>query len=323
MRILHVIRSVNRVNGGPAEGVRQLMAATFALGQFPEVLTLDAPQDEWVKSFPGSIHAIGPVATNYGYTGRLDRWLRLNARHYDALVVHGLWQFHGLAVWRALRGGPLPYFLYPHGMLDPWFRHAYPAKHLKKSLYWRLIESRVVNDAAAVLFTASEEARLAAQTFSGYRARPAVIGYGIVVGDTARLGSAESFTQAWPETRGKRNVLFLGRLHPKKGGDLLIEAFAQVAPADASLHLVMAGPRRRRGHAGGVAGAGRTSRHCRADHLDRHARRRCEVVGDPGRRGVRAAFAPGELRHRGGRGARARRAGADLGQGEHLARDRR
>ncbi len=242
MRILHVIRSVNRVNGGPAEGVRQLMAATFALGQFPEVLTLDAPQDEWVKSFPGSIHAIGPVATNYGYTGRLDRWLRLNARHYDALVVHGLWQFHGLAVWRALQGGPLPYFLYPHGMLDPWFRHAYPAKHLKKSLYWRLIESRVVNDAAAVLFTASEEARLAAQTFSGYRARPAVIGYGIVVGDTARLGSAESFTQAWPETRGKRNVLFLGRLHPKKGGDLLIEAFAQVAAADASLHLVMAGP---------------------------------------------------------------------------------
>ncbi|MDL2337345.1 MAG: glycosyltransferase [Pseudomonadota bacterium] len=242
MRILHVIRSVNRVNGGPAEGVRQLMAATFALGQFPEVLTLDAPDDEWVMSFPGSIHAIGPVMFNYGYTGRLDRWLRRNARDYDALVVHGLWQFHGLAVWRALRGGPVPYFLYPHGMLDPWFKHAYPTKHLKKSLYWRLVESRVVNDAAAVLFTATEEASLAAQTFKNYRAKPAVIGYGIVVGDTARLGSAEAFAQARPETRGKRNVLFLGRLHPKKGGDLLIEAFAQAAVGDASLHLVMAGP---------------------------------------------------------------------------------
>lgn len=242
MRILHVIRSVNRVNGGPAEGVRQLMAATFALGQFPEVLTLDAPDDAWVTSFPGSIHAIGPVASNYGYSARVDRWLRQNVRDYDAVVVHGLWQFHGLAVWRALRGGPVPYFLYPHGMLDPWFRHAYPIKHLKKSLYWRLIESRVVNDAAAVLFTASEEARLAEQTFSGYRATPAVIGYGIVVGDTARLGSAEAFARAWPETRGKRCVLFLGRLHPKKGGDLLIDAFAQAAAADASLHLVMAGP---------------------------------------------------------------------------------
>lgn len=242
MRILHVIRSVNRVNGGPAEGVRQLMAATFALGQFPEVLTLDAPDDEWVASYPGSIHALGPVGLNYGYTARLDRWLRQNVGDYDAVVVHGLWQFHGLAVWRALRGGPVPYFLYPHGMLDPWFRHAYPVKHLKKSLYWRLIESRVVNGATAVLFTASEEARLAQQTFGGYRATPAVIGYGIVVGDTARLGSAEAFAQAWPATRGQRNVLFLGRLHPKKGGDLLIEAFAQAAAADTRLHLVMAGP---------------------------------------------------------------------------------
>ena len=242
MRILHVIRSVNRVNGGPAEGVRQLMAATFALGQFPEVLTLDSPGDDWVKYFPGSIHALGPVAFNYGYTHRLDRWLRQHARDYDAVVVHGLWQFHGLAVWRALHGGAVPYFVYPHGMLDPWFSHAYPIKHLKKLLYWRLIESRVVNGAAAVMFTAAEEARLAQQTFPGYQAKPAVIGYGIVVGDTARLGSAEAFSAAWPETRGKRNVLFLGRLHPKKGGDLLIEAFAQVAAADASLHLVMAGP---------------------------------------------------------------------------------
>jgi glycosyltransferase involved in cell wall biosynthesis len=54
--------------------------------------------------------------------------------------------------------------------------------------------------------------------------------------------SADVFFQAWPETRGRRIVLFLGRLHPKKGGDLLIDAFAKVLESQPLLHLVMAGP---------------------------------------------------------------------------------
>ena len=242
MRLLHVIRSVNPVSGGPAEGVRQLIAASTMLGQRPSVLTLDAPDDAWLRDFPGEITAIGPVALNYGYTDKLVPWLRCNHHRYDAVVVHGLWQQHGLAVWRALSGGPVPYFVYPHGMLDPWFKREYPFKHLKKLLYWLLVESKVVRDAAAVLFTASEESRLAAQTFRPYGAKPAVVGYGIELADASRLGSAEAFHQSWPETRGKRNLLFLGRLHEKKGGDLLIEAFAQVGGQDPDLHLVMAGP---------------------------------------------------------------------------------
>lgn len=69
-----------------------------------------------------------------------------------------------------------------------------------------------------------------------------MVGYGIELGHAAAAGSADAFAQAWPETAGKRIVLFLGRLHEKKGCDLLVEAFARVAGADPSLHLVMAGP---------------------------------------------------------------------------------
>jgi glycosyltransferase involved in cell wall biosynthesis len=242
VRILHAIRSLDPTGGGPAEGLRQLISATLALGQSPEVLTLDAAGEPWVRSFPGSVHAVGPVSLGYGYSAGLDPWLQAHALDYDAIVVHGLWQFHGLSVWRALHGGPIPYFVYPHGMLDPWFKQAYPIKHLKKALYWKLAESRVINDAAAVLFTASEEARLAEQTFSPYRAKPQVVGFGIAVDVAARLGSANAFHDSFPATRGKRCILFLARLHPKKGGDLLIEAFAQVADADPWLHLVIAGP---------------------------------------------------------------------------------
>jgi len=247
LRLLNVIRSVNPLSGGPAEGLRQSVAATRAMGHVEEVLTLDAPHEEWVLGFPATTHALGPAAGTYGHSRRLVPWLRENAHRYDAVVVHGMWQYHGLAVRRALHGGTVPYFIYPHGMLDPWFKQRYPLKHLKKWLYWPWADYRVLRDAAAVLFTATEEARLAALSFWLYRAKPAVVGYGVALGEPAALGSAEEFARDWPETRGRRIVLFLGRLHPKKGGDLLIEAFARVAERHPQLHLVMAGPDDRSG----------------------------------------------------------------------------
>ncbi len=252
MRLLNVIRSVDPVKGGPVEGLRQSIIATAPQGHSRDVLTLDSPQDAWVRDFPATMHALGPVSTNYGHTSAIVPWLRENARHFDAVIVHGLWQFHGLAVRRVLHGGPVPYFVFPHGMLDPWFKREYPLKHAKKWLYWPWAEYRVLRDAAAVLFTADEEARLAPQSFWLYRARPAVVGYGVVLDDAARQSSADRFLHDWPAARGKRIVLFLGRLHPKKGCDLLIEAFAQVAADDASLHLVMAGPDDRSGLRAGL-----------------------------------------------------------------------
>lgn len=247
MRLLNVIRSIDPVHGGPAEGLRQSIAATRALGHTEEVLTLDAPGDACVASYPAAVHALGPAESTYGRTDRLLPWLRAHVRNYDAVVVHGLWQHHGLSVWRALRGGPVPYFVYPHGMLDPWFRQHYPWKHAKKLLYWWAAEYRVLRDASAVLFTADEEQRLAAQTFWPYRVRPAVVGYGVGLPEAMARVDAEVFFEQWPAARGKRIVLFMGRLHPKKGGDLLIEAFARVAARDPGLCLVMAGPDDRSG----------------------------------------------------------------------------
>lgn len=242
MRLLNVIRSVDPVHGGPAEGLRQSIAATRAMGHSESVLTLDALHDACVRDFPAPVHALGPVASTYGRSTQLLPWLRAHAADYDAVVVHGLWQHHGLSVWRALQGGPVPYFVYPHGMLDPWFKQRYRLKHCKKLLYWWAAEYRVLRDAAAVLFTAEEERRLAAQTFWPYRVQPAVVGYGVAVDATQTKVDVETFFQRWPATRGQRIVLFLGRLHPKKGGDLLIQAFAQLAMRDPALHLVMAGP---------------------------------------------------------------------------------
>jgi glycosyltransferase involved in cell wall biosynthesis len=182
------------------------------------------------------------VGGNYSYCPRLIPWLLEHAHEYDAVIVNGLWQYHGLATRRAMRRLGRPYYVFTHGMLDPWFKRTYPLKHLKKWLYWPWAEYRVLRDAAAVLFTCQEERLLARQSFWLYRVNEEVVslGTGLPPTDSRRL--REAFVSALPQLRGKRLVLFLGRIHEKKGCDLLVKAFASVAAAVPELHLVMAGP---------------------------------------------------------------------------------
>jgi glycosyltransferase involved in cell wall biosynthesis len=168
--------------------------------------------------------------------------LRGNVANYDAVVSHGLWQYHSFGTWRALRGGRVPYLVFPHGMLDPWFKRTYPLKHLKKWLYWPWAEYRVLRDAAAVLFTCEEERIQSARSFWLYRVNPVVVGFGIAEPEGDATSQKEAFLSRFPALRGTRMLLFLGRIHPKKGCDLLVEAFARVAARDPALRLVMAGP---------------------------------------------------------------------------------
>ena len=242
MRILHVIPTMNPLGGGPIEGLRQLAVTTMRLGHAVEVASLDGPDASWLHGFPFSVHALGPAKFGYRYAANLAPWLRAHAKDYDALIVEGIWQYHGYAVWKALHRTKTPYYVFTHGMLDPWFKHTYPLKHLKKWLYWPWGQYPVLRDAKAVLFTCEEERLLARQSFWLYRANEVVVGYG-----TARpVGDAEAqralFFSSYPELKGKRIFLFLSRIHEKKGCDLLIKAFAKIANHYKTLHLVMAGP---------------------------------------------------------------------------------
>jgi glycosyltransferase involved in cell wall biosynthesis len=183
------------------------------------------------------VHALGPGGS-YGYTPRFVPWVKDRHRDFDAVIVHGLWLYNGFGVWRALRGTSTPYFIFPHGMLDPWFKRAYPLKHLKKIFYWRAIEHRVLRDAAAVLFTSEEERRLAHGSFSPYQSNEVVVNYGTAAPDFDLIRAREDFLNAFPQLRDQQLLLFLGRLHHKKGCDLLIDAFANVwgAPAPSNAY---------------------------------------------------------------------------------------
>lgn len=239
MRLLHVISSTNPALGGPIEGIQQLSRSMAESGVDVEIVCSDSPAAPWLASSALPVHALGPDSLTYSYNPRLQPWLRKNADRYDAVIVNGLWQYHGLATWRALRRMNTPYFVFTHGMLDPWFKQRYPLKHLKKWAYWPWAEYRVLRDARAVIFTCEEERLLARQSFWLYKANEAVTSYGTA---SPPLVGREVFLQAYPHLQDKRIILFLSRIHQKKGCDLLLDAFSQVAGSDGRLHLVMAGP---------------------------------------------------------------------------------
>jgi glycosyltransferase involved in cell wall biosynthesis len=244
MKILRSIHTVNPDLGGPIESVMQSSAALVRRGHDVEIVSLDASADTWVRNCPMPVHALGPGRGSYGYAPRFSRWVRERHAHYDAVIVQGLWQYSSFGVWRALRGTPTPYFVFPHGMLDPWFKRTYPLKHLKKLLYWPWAEYRVLRDAAAVLFTSDEERRLARESFSLYRCNEVVVNYGTAAPEIDLAVAREDFFSSFPQLRGRRFLLFLGRLHEKKGCELLLEAFAarNSSRTDQSLDLVIAGP---------------------------------------------------------------------------------
>ena len=242
MKLLRVISSIDPNGGGPIEGVTKIGEELKRMGHVQEIVCLDAPNQPFVVSHPAKVHALGPSKGSYRYNPALDLWLSAHARNYDAVIVNGIWQYHSFGTWRALAGTGVPYFVFTHGMLDPWFKRTYPLKHVKKWLYWPWAEYRVLRDATAVIFTCEEERLLARKSFWLYRCNEAVTAYGTSAPPDDAEGLKEKFLTQHPGLRGKRLFLFLSRIHEKKGCDLLIEAFARVAPNHPDLHLVMAGP---------------------------------------------------------------------------------
>ncbi|MFD1912804.1 glycosyltransferase [Halodurantibacterium flavum] len=232
MRFLRIIPSIAAEQGGPVEGMLRSAACHAALGHETEVLSLDPPDAAQVAGLP--LHALGPVARRYGYTPTLAGWIAANAGRFDAAVVHGLWTHASVGGARAAARAGLPYVLFPHGMMDPWFRRTAPVKHLAKQALWWAGQGQALARAHAVLFTSEEERRAARDVFIGPRYRGRVVAYGAA-------GPPGGMTMPDAHLAGGRPfLLFLGRLHPKKGCDLALEGFARAAAP--GLDLVLAGP---------------------------------------------------------------------------------
>ena len=227
--------------GGPSEGIRRITAGYAELGHSAEIASLD-PTPPAIPNLVAPLHALGvPGAGRHGRSPKMRPWLRENAHRFDGFIVHGLWQYHNYAALRELKGKH-PYAVFTHGMLDPYFNRAYPLKTLKKLPYWLAVERPLLRGAKRVLFTSKTEADLALKSFPFAEWTPEVVPYGTSGPPDDVETQRRAWTERLPALDGKRFLLFLSRLHPKKGCDILLEAYADVAREVELPQLVMAGP---------------------------------------------------------------------------------
>jgi glycosyltransferase involved in cell wall biosynthesis len=237
MRILHIVGSISPAAGGPTEAIRMLIEHAPP-GYTSEVVTIDNPAEPFLATFPFKITALGS-AKNSWYVPALTTWLRANRDRFDGIMLHGLWTYTGIATLRAIAGHK-PYVVFTHGMLDPYFKKTFPAKHAKKWIFWQIFQNRILRNATRVLFTTQIEETLAQQSFKNWKWNPLVVALGAEPPPHDPAISIPAFYALCPEAQGHSFLLFLGRIHPKKGPDLLLEAFAAIN--DPNLHVVMAGP---------------------------------------------------------------------------------
>jgi len=247
LRILHVIASLAPRYGGPSQVCVELCQELARAGEHVSIYTtnLDGPGTLDVPcQVPVWVNGVEvryfPVQSprRYALSLPMARALRWTIPEQDLVHNHSLYFFPTTVSAHLCRRAGVPYVVRPHGTLDPYhFRH----HRGRKWVYERLFEWRNLNRAAAIHFTTREEQELTRPlglTAPGVVVSPGVHAERYQDGD--RTGAA--FRDEWPKTRGRRIVLFLGRLTEKKGLDLLVAAFGQLARQREDVHLVLAGP---------------------------------------------------------------------------------
>ncbi|HUP04559.1 MAG TPA: glycosyltransferase [Bryobacteraceae bacterium] len=238
-RILHVLASLDEQDGGPVRAILDLSAAARSHGLESHLL---APGPVALRDNPLAsdwIHVAPPPSFQaFRYAPGLREWLRRHLRDFDGVVIHGLWLYPGLAASLECKRASVPYACFPHGMLARYpFRQGGILKSLKKSLYWRLVERRIFDNAAAVLYTSKREWTNASPIFPAPRRCAVVAPFGIAPQARAVERPEHEALQQPPE---RKIALFLGRLHPIKNLEFLIEAWHGARPAR-DYHLVIAG----------------------------------------------------------------------------------
>jgi len=237
MRVLHVIDSLPRENGGLAAVVVRLAIAQAAAGLRPTIACHDEralkEHVQWWSSQVLGFAAIEVVPCSLWPAAVAEL-----VRPFDLVHVHGIWvPVPTLACWQAERL-EVPTVITPHGMLSTWsLEQKRPRKALSLALGWRRLIRR-----ATVLHALNAAEALELRTrFPGVSVSS--IPNGIFPEEFADLPVEGESARVIPALAGgRRFVLFLARLHFVKAPDLLVDAFAKVASRVPDLDLVIAGP---------------------------------------------------------------------------------
>lgn len=243
--MLHVVPGISPKFGAPAN-VPTLLRYLAKYGVETTLLTtnadvaghrLDVPLRQPVirDGVQCMFHAVLPIGGRWGLAPSLVTTLRRDVRSYDLVHVHWLYDFSSIAAAHAATAAGVPFVIQPRGSLDP---HLFRKNRAIKRLYLATIGRPLLRRAAAVIFTAEQERQLASY---GARRPEWIVPVGLDIARFESLPPPGTFRAAFPAVTGPF-LLFLGRLSPQKGLDLLLPAFREVRATRADLQLVVAGP---------------------------------------------------------------------------------
>jgi glycosyltransferase involved in cell wall biosynthesis len=249
LKVLHVIPSVGPLRGGPSFVIRTLTSGLAAQGISVDLVTTNDNGTECLAVPLG--RPINEQGVTCWYFARQTRfyivslpfhqWMRRHVQDYDLIHIHAVFSYCSNAAALLASSHGVPYIVRPLGVLNEWgMRNRRP--WLKK-LSFRLVESRVFAGASLVHYT-SEEERLQASRI-GVSQRSAVIPNPVALPAEPR-SHAGWFRAQYPELAARPWILFLSRIDPKKGLDILLDAFARLRAGRSRAVLMIAGDGDRR-----------------------------------------------------------------------------
>jgi len=235
MRVLHVIPSIAERSGGPATAIIPMCRALMQQSVDVLLITTDAGlRDRKVTEVPAKLFP-AEFGESFKYSRPLASWLSENVRQFDVVHVHAVFNHSSVAAARACRRTGVPYVIRPLGTLDSW---SMTQKSLRKHVFWQVAGKGMLQGAAAVHYT-SEAEKLSTERLTGLN-HGWVVPLGI---EATSATSREKLVQFFPSLAHDPYVLVLSRLHPKKGLDVLIDAFLSLVqtPQFSAWRLVLAG----------------------------------------------------------------------------------
>jgi glycosyltransferase involved in cell wall biosynthesis len=234
LHVVHYLGELRLEQGGGVRTVLDLCAAMSGLGHRVTLLTgeaADAPAG-WTETSTATPRVIRVSRMRGGLLAPgARRTIDPVLADADVLHLHGPWAPANLQLARWARRRALPYVVSIHGMLDDW---SMGQKSLKKRVFLALGARSLLERAARVHCTAEEELRQSRRWYPR--------GTSAVVQCMCDLSPFDAQVPANAATAGPPRVLFLSRVHPKKGVDLLIEAMALVRDRNVPFELIIAGP---------------------------------------------------------------------------------
>jgi glycosyltransferase involved in cell wall biosynthesis len=174
-----------------------------------------------------------PYMVSFGLT----RWLRENLTKFDLVHIHALFSFSSAMAARIARQHSVPYVVRPLGVLNRWGMEN--RRPILKRVSFRLVELPILLNSAAIHYTSDAERNEAAELNSQLAEHESAV-IPLQIAQAAR-GDAKVFRARYPGLKHHRIILFLSRIHPMKGLELLMDAFAMVRENNQDVALIIAG----------------------------------------------------------------------------------